>query len=390
MNNKNDITNNKNPLISICVTFFNSGRYIHRALESCLNQAYKNIEVVVVDDASTDNSEAVLREYAARDSRVSYYRNNKRIGLAESELQMFKFAKGEFSMMMGADDWLARDYIKNGVRSLLEHPDAAGVIPKMTSLLEVSNNKFKFLNNTFEAFIPPGIYSTKWFIKRMYRPIHLFISTFALVRTKDYISAMDYYVKNYYYNPSKSTPEELKKFFKMAFGMDVAIFPEILTRYKNFVFDSSLNYIKIAFWNGQANHFDFNKNSLSEIFREAYYFLLLYTYIYKFKWEKFYSGMKIFLGAETLSTVFIYFFRRGMHFSFLNFSESKNNIRGFFNDFSLFEIVISVMYSIPMVAYRCLSFLMRKLIRRKKYEIKESLIFNQEKFLDMDGHFKVK
>jgi len=376
---------NKNPLVSICATFFNSGRYIHRALDSCLNQTYKNIEVVIVDDASTDNSEKVLREYAGRDSRIKYFRNDKRIGLAESELQMFKLAKGDFSMMLGADDWLARHYIENGVATFLKHPDAAGVVPDLTTLFEYGDNDvFTFGGR---QHFSPGTRSAGWFIRRMYRPMHLFVSGFALVRSKDLVSALDYYVKNYYHSPSKSLPEELRGFFRRAFGMDAMTFPEILTRYKNFVFDGSLNYIKISHSSNQP--FDLKEDSLSEISKKFYYYLLIYKYIYKFKWPRFYPGMKIFVGAQTLSLVFINFFRYGLRPSFLNFSESKKYIRGFFSEFSIFEIVTVVMYSVPRVVSRCFDFAIRKFIKKDEQKIGEFPVFTQENFLDSERRFKV-
>ena len=236
----------KNPLVTICTTFWNAERFIHRALDSCLNQTYKNIEIVVVDDASTDGSKRVIGEYMARDSRIRYFRNDKRIGVSESFLRMAERATGDLAMVMGADDWLARDYIENGVRSFLEYPDIAGVIPDLTSLFEHENDVFTFGNR---AHFSSKTHSAEWFIKRIYgSKMHLYISGYALVRAKDLVGAMDYYVKNYYRNPSKSVPEELRSFFRRAYGIDSMLFPEILTRYKSFVFNSSMNYIKIKYF----------------------------------------------------------------------------------------------------------------------------------------------
>src|SRR3989344_2573612 len=139
--------NNANtPLVSICTTFFNAERYIHRLLESCLNQTHRNVEIVILDDASTDRSEKIIREYAKRDSRVKYFRNDVRSNIAESFLKMFKSAKGEFAMMMGADDWLPRNYTENGVRIFLKYPNIAGIVPDVTSLFEYKNDLFEFRN----------------------------------------------------------------------------------------------------------------------------------------------------------------------------------------------------------------------------------------------------
>ena len=386
MSNVNDGSKTEIPLVSICTTFFNAGRYIHRTLDSCLNQTYKNIEVVVVDDASTDDSEKIVKEYTTCDSRVKYFRNDKRIGLAESEIKMFRLAKGEFSMMLGADDWIASDYIKNGVNSFLKHPNAAGIVPDLITLFEYGDNDVF----TFESrkHFPSGIHSDSWFVKRMYKPKHLYISALAMVRSKDLADAFDYYIKNYYQRNSDSLPEELRGFFKRAFGMDVMTFMKILTEYKTFIFDGSLNYIKIT--HSQNQTFDIKRDSLFEIFKKSYYYFLIYKYIYEPKWPKFYRGMKIFVGAQTLSTALIGFFRHKFSLSFLNISESKKIISDFFHEYSLFEVLISAIYSIPMTIWRSLGFIKRKLIKNKhRYEREKSLAFVKENFLTSDGRFRI-
>ncbi len=378
---------NKNPLVSICTTFFNAERYINRVIDSCLNQTYKNIEIVIVDDASTDGSERVIKEYMARDPRITYFKNDKRISVSESFLKMSMLAKGEFSMVIGADDWIARDYIENGVRSFLAHPDTAGIVPKSMSLYEVSNDKFKFISVVLDKFSPPKTCLSEWFIKRIYRPTCLYVSGYALVRSKDLVSAMEYYIKNYYHSPLASVPEELRSFFKRALGIDSVLLPEILTRYKNFVFDSSLNYIKVEYSENQT--FDFGWGSATEIFKNAYYYLLIYKYIHKPLWPKFYRGVKVYLGAQMLSSTCIYFLKHGMRLSSLSFSENKRFINGFFNELSIFETVMVGAYAIPLVIIRATNFVVMKFTKMRERAVGLTPVFVRKNFLNSDGYFEV-
>ena len=59
-----------NPLVSIVIPVYNGSNYIREAIDSALSQTYKNIECIVVDDASTDNSLEICRRYEAKDSRI--------------------------------------------------------------------------------------------------------------------------------------------------------------------------------------------------------------------------------------------------------------------------------------------------------------------------------
>ena len=66
---------NNEPLVSICIPTYNGARLVHRALDSCLAQTYKNIEVVVVDDASSDDTWVVLQEYGKKSEKIKIYKN---------------------------------------------------------------------------------------------------------------------------------------------------------------------------------------------------------------------------------------------------------------------------------------------------------------------------
>lgn len=371
-------------MVSICTTFFNAGRYIHRLLGSCLNQTYRNIEIVIVDDASTDDSKKIIRKYMARDARIKYFKNDKRIALAESLLKVFNMAKGDFAMMLGADDWLSKNYIENGLHSFSEHPGIAGVVPDLTTLFEYDDNGV-FVFGGRQHF-PPGIHSAAWFMKRLYKPTFLYVSGYALVRNKDLAEAMDYCVKNYYHNPSQSIPEELREFFKRGFGTDSMLFSRILTRYKNFVFDDSLNYLKIS--HSKNQYFNLRWDSLSEILKSSIYDLFIYKRIYEFNWPEFYREMKIFWGAQALSSALIYFFKYGIHSS-LNFTEkNKKTICELFNEFSFFEIMMVMVRFILITINRCCNFVRRKFLRKNERIIEESSIFVPENFLDSERHFK--
>ncbi len=100
-----------NPLVSICIPIFNGGSFVSRALESSINQTYKNIEIIVVDNASTDNTRKIIDSYIAKDKRIKYFRNDFNIGAIKNFLKSFQFASGEYVQLLCHDDWLSKNYI---------------------------------------------------------------------------------------------------------------------------------------------------------------------------------------------------------------------------------------------------------------------------------------
>ncbi len=95
----------KNPLISIIIPFYNAERFIAQTLESVLAQTYHNIEIIIVDDASTDSSCDIVRHYAEHDSRLKLIQSEINFGGPARPRNIgIENAKGEFIAFVDADD----------------------------------------------------------------------------------------------------------------------------------------------------------------------------------------------------------------------------------------------------------------------------------------------
>lgn len=99
------------PLISVIIPVYNIKDYISKCLESVINQTYKNIEIICVNDGSTDSSLKVLNEYAQKDKRIKII-NNKHMGLSASRNIAINNAKGEYIVFADGDDWLEHNLIE--------------------------------------------------------------------------------------------------------------------------------------------------------------------------------------------------------------------------------------------------------------------------------------
>ncbi|MBF8258492.1 MAG: glycosyltransferase [Actinobacteria bacterium] len=94
------------PKVSVCIPAFNHARYIGRALESALSQTMDNIEVLVVDDASTDETFEVAGRYAASDGRVRLYRSEANLGMVRNWNRCLRDARGTYVKLLCSDDFL--------------------------------------------------------------------------------------------------------------------------------------------------------------------------------------------------------------------------------------------------------------------------------------------
>ena len=112
------------PSVSICIPTYNYCEYLPYALDSALAQSRKDIEVVVVDDNSTDGSVAVVKEYTRRDNRVVLYENPQRLGLTRNFNQSLRLARGKYVKFLCADDVLDEKCVERMVLAFEAEPDA--------------------------------------------------------------------------------------------------------------------------------------------------------------------------------------------------------------------------------------------------------------------------
>ena len=96
----------ENPVVSVIMTCYNGGRFIDTAIKSVLSQTYKNIELIVVDDHSTDNSAEKIKCWQTKDNRVTLIEKNKNEGTYVSKNRAILQANGDFITFLDSDDWM--------------------------------------------------------------------------------------------------------------------------------------------------------------------------------------------------------------------------------------------------------------------------------------------
>lgn len=146
------IQENKNPVVSIIVPVYNTERYIARCLNSLLTQTFGDIEIIVINDGSTDKSLDVIKKLKEEDDRIKIIdQPNQKQGAARNK--GLEAAKGDFIAFVDADDWVDIDYIEKMLNCIKRHNTD---IAAASSVRIKSSGKFRRYSNFKEEIFYTG------------------------------------------------------------------------------------------------------------------------------------------------------------------------------------------------------------------------------------------
>jgi glycosyltransferase involved in cell wall biosynthesis len=120
------------PLVTIGLPVFNASRYLAECLAALVGQTYRNIRIVISDNASTDDTLAICDEYAARDARIEVVRTDKNRGAGWNHRRVLELATGKYFHWQGADDTIAPSFVAACVAALEVNPQAVLAYPLTT------------------------------------------------------------------------------------------------------------------------------------------------------------------------------------------------------------------------------------------------------------------
>ncbi len=129
------------PLVSVCIPAYNNAAYIKETIDSILNQTYSNLELIICDDNSKDDTVSVIEKI--KDDRIKLYKNEKNLGMSGNWNNCLGKCKGEFIKLICADDMLTKDCLEKEVGALREHP---------TAVLAESDTRLFDLNGKTKGF----------------------------------------------------------------------------------------------------------------------------------------------------------------------------------------------------------------------------------------------
>ena len=138
--------NKKVPMVSIILPTYNwREEWIRKSIESVLNQTYKDFELIIINDASTNNVEDIIKEYEKKDDRVVYVKNEKNLKLTKTLNKWIDLAKGKYIARQDDDDiWSDKEKLKIEVEFLEEHEDYGLVWTNCIIMDQDENEMYSF------------------------------------------------------------------------------------------------------------------------------------------------------------------------------------------------------------------------------------------------------
>lgn len=131
----------KSELVSVCIPTYNGASYLRKTLESILGQTYRNIEIIINDDGSTDQTENIVKEFA--DNRIHYFKNEENLGLAANWNQAVFHATGTYIKLVCQDDILFPDAIEAQIRAIESDKEIVLVLGNSYVIDEEGNTLMK-------------------------------------------------------------------------------------------------------------------------------------------------------------------------------------------------------------------------------------------------------
>ena len=147
------------PLVSVCIPAYNNAGYIKDTIDSILNQTYKNIELIIVDDCSTDNTVEVIESVS--DERIKLFHNDTNLGMTGNWNRCLELAQGEFIKLICADDMIDENAIEKEAQAMEKCPTAS-LVESDTRLVDIDGKK----KGAFKRYHSKGLVDGKKLAKK--------------------------------------------------------------------------------------------------------------------------------------------------------------------------------------------------------------------------------
>lgn len=203
----------KEPEVSICITTYNGEEFIKETIESALNQSYKFLEILVVDDDSTDNTINIIEQI--NDSRIRIIRNKKRKGMVKNWNTAYMNAKGKYVMFLCQDDVLNKECLTKKVKAIKQDKNIVLAF-SATSVIDKEDK----IRLTRRLYRKDKVVEGKALIKKSFRIRNMYGEPSNILFKKEICKKAGYFNEDLIYTPDWAYWLNISRFGKVAYVKD--------------------------------------------------------------------------------------------------------------------------------------------------------------------------
>ena len=221
----------KNEKISIIIPVYNTEKYVEKSINSILNQSYKNIELIIINDGSTDNSEKIIKRII-RDNKNIKYKKIKNSGVAHARNEGLRIATGKYVGFVDSDDFVSEKMYETLYKT---------AIKEKSDIVTCAYSKC-YIDRTVSIYPKDK-------------------SVFG----KSVIESKNIFLNSNPYITSKLFSMELINKYSIEFEEDLRIFEDLLFCYKLYLRANKISYVDEVFYNYNCSNTSSLTNSFSDV-----------------------------------------------------------------------------------------------------------------------------
>lgn len=132
------------PLLTVIIPIYNTANYLQRCIETVVNQTIKNINIILINDGSTDDSEIIIKKYVAKYSNISYIKLEKNVGVGNARNLGIKKATTKYITFLDSDDWIDAAYYEKMLESIIQDESDVCISGIKTEIDDVYGWKYRY------------------------------------------------------------------------------------------------------------------------------------------------------------------------------------------------------------------------------------------------------
>lgn len=218
-------------LVSIIVPAYNASPYIEQALLSASRQSYRSHEILVVDDASSDNTAQIIESLSSQDSRIRLLRHQQNLGISSARNTAIGASRGDYIAFLDADDLWDEEKLEHQLAALKANP-AAGLVFTASRAID-ANGQVTNDNLSRGKTIPSGRISARQFIIERYPMI-----TSSVMIRRECLNQVGVF------DPRYSTAEDFDLWLRILGDYAQCYVPQVLTSYRDITDSASKNALR--------------------------------------------------------------------------------------------------------------------------------------------------